>query len=545
MAPLKNVRRATLGACALAIALAGCEREAVEVPQALPRPVTVSALKVSDPTRRLLLTAAVVSWKRENVGFEVSGRVKWVIERGEEARLPSELGGKAQGDILAELDRTRYGLRVESAQAEKAAAEAKAKALRAEIDEVLRQELNAAVVDRDRAKTERDRVKTLVDKGVESGVTMDRYEAAHAVAEAQVRKIEAAQRAKLAGWEAVLAQINQAAKAIEAAKTDEAACTLRAPFTGRVADVHVIPGAFVQPGQPVVTLIVMDPLKVEAAVSPETERTLRRGDTVRVYPPGLDQPQEGLVFHKETVADPATRTFKVTILVQNRRVAVGLPKDEKLHHLPRVSELWPVLNGDPPWLGVEARTLHPEAGGHWVWQVERDSARAAGGDAGSALRLRRVHVTLGERRRKLLGLYEFCELGDPGGLREHDVLAASVPPGVKDGDRVLFVRDRWLFRPGDVARVLLHDSGTGPGLYLPMDAIIPKAGSHSIFVVEENQVGEQFARQVRVRLTGGVGDLRRVEGEEIASGTPVILDGAHFLVDGEPVKVVEKRVEVQ
>jgi hypothetical protein len=281
------------------------------------------------------------------------------------------------------------------------------------------------------------------------------------------------------------------------------------------------------------------------AVSPAVERTLKRGDTVLVYPPGLEEPEEGLVFHKETVADPATRTFKVTIIIQNRRVPVGLPEDRSLHHLPRVTELWPILNGNPPWLGVEARALRKDAVGHWLWKVERTGADSDDAEADDVLWLRRVRVKLGPRLRKFLGLYEFKELADAADLEERDLVAADVPDGVKDGDRVLFVRDRWLFRPGDLVRVLLKRGGAGPGLYLPMDAIIPKAGSHYVFVLKQNSVGEAIARQVRVQLAASVGDLRRVEGEGLADGTRVILDGAHFLVDGERVKAVEERDTVQ
>ena len=71
-------------------------------------------------------------------------------------------------------------------------------------------------------------------------------------------------------------------------------CTLRAPYDGRVAEVHVIPGGYVQPGTPVVTLLLMDPIKVTVAVSAQTDRQLNFGDFVAVYTPAYDRPMQGL-----------------------------------------------------------------------------------------------------------------------------------------------------------------------------------------------------------------------------------------------------------
>ena len=79
---------------------------------------------------------------------------------------------------------------------------------------------------------------------------------------------------------------------------------------------HVIPGGYVLPGQAVVTVQMMDPLKVDIVVSPATDARINYNDLVRVYAPTGDE-LKGHVYLKDTFADPATRTFLVTLLVRN------------------------------------------------------------------------------------------------------------------------------------------------------------------------------------------------------------------------------------
>ena len=542
---LGRVLHTSVRSALLVLLLAGCKAGSqAESEPAAGRPVTAVQLSVTDPTMRVSFSGSVQPWKRQDVGFEVGGRVVYVVERGEEVTTATTdpAGVHTKGSVLAKLATKRYALHVASATAQARAIEAKAKAVRTETDEVLHQQLQAALAERSRARQNLERVEALVSKKVESPSTLDGAKAECAVREAKVKQIEAARKAKLAEWESLVAQVEQAEQAIQQAKADEADCALYAPFDGVVTEVHVIPGAFVQPGQPVVSLMVMDPLKIEVAVSPAIERTLRRGDTVEVYPCGLDQPRTGWVFQKDPVADSATRTFRVTILVRNLKVAVGLPADPAAAQLPRISETWPLLDGEPRWLGVELRAVASDERGHYLWKVEGGGARTSGDATSSSLaRLRKVYVELGPRARDFMGLYTYRELTNAGGLKEGDLVAAAVPPGVQDGDRVVLADHRRLFRPGEVVRVKLNSQGAKPGLYVPMAAIIPEAGLHHVFVAEYAGERLHVARRRAVGLTGSVGDLRRIEGNKVAEGMLVVLDGAHYLVDGETVQVVGTR----
>jgi multidrug resistance efflux pump len=74
-------------------------------------------------------TGTVASWKTDQLGFEVAGRVEFVVEP-ETDIIGHASGRTARGTELARLDPTRYELSVESAKAEILTAEKQREAAR-------------------------------------------------------------------------------------------------------------------------------------------------------------------------------------------------------------------------------------------------------------------------------------------------------------------------------------------------------------------------------------------------------------------------------
>ena len=530
---------ATLGA------VAGCMRKPV-APEKRPRPVTVVKLKTTDPTRALRLTGSTESWKEEKIAFEVCGRVEWVIEEGMEVegRTYDENGKLlTEGTVLARLDKKRYELRVSSAEAQLNAVQAQAAATGIEIEQVLLHQLKGAEAELKRASNEYERAKSLAKRDAGTQTDLDRAEAEFTTAKASAAEIQASIMAKRAELRSIEAQAQQTEESVKEAKLDLRDCDLVSPFKGRVAQVHIIPGAYVSSDRGVVTVVVMDPLKVVLSVSPATDRMIAYGDVVQVYPPGWDQPVLAWVYTKETAADTATRTFKVTVMVRNRKVSVDLAPGQSWPDLPRIQDLTIPERldvGKPGPYYMDVNALQQDGQGFYVWQVQNLHARDMKGQFSPVLELRRVRVKPGDDRLSVMGMV-FRQLVDAGGLKDFDVIAMGVPDGCKDGDKVLLIRERWLFRPGDLVPVVLKDPGIGPGLYVPMSAIAlgaTKAAQHHVFVVDRGPNGEQRAKRLKVEVTGAVGEMRRIESPEIKEGTELILDGAHYLIPDELVRVV-------
>ena len=105
----------------------------------VPRAVSVFTLHVSTPSSETLQTGAAEAWKSEDIGFEVPGRVSWVIEPNEdiEGRTPdtSASSEHEQGTVIAKLDDERYRLAVDSAEANVKSLSRDRQALAAEISD--------------------------------------------------------------------------------------------------------------------------------------------------------------------------------------------------------------------------------------------------------------------------------------------------------------------------------------------------------------------------------------------------------------------------
>jgi len=246
-----------------------------------PRPVTYMVLKKSDPSNLTRVTGSVESWKVEKVGFQVEGRVMFVVEPGVEiiGNVYDEKGAVLEnGTVMAELKDERHALRLKEANARVAARQA----------------------DLDRQEKEYKRQANLLAEGATS---QKRYEKA----ESEFR--------------GALARLREAQRLARQTEVDLRDTQLYSPFHGQVSKVHVIPGAYVERGQPVVTVQMMDPMKVEIAVSPRADTQINYGDMLKVYVDAYPDPVEGVVWFKDSVADAATRTFMVTLATAGSRSA--------------------------------------------------------------------------------------------------------------------------------------------------------------------------------------------------------------------------------
>jgi len=109
--------------------------------------------------------------------------------------------------------------------------------------------------------------------------------------------------------------------------------TVRAPFEGRIADLRVVPGQYVTPGTELLTVVDLDPVKVEAEVL-EAELGLlregRRGTVSFAAFPG--ETFNGRIESINPVVDPQKRTGRVTLLLANPdgRIKPGMYAEVRL-----------------------------------------------------------------------------------------------------------------------------------------------------------------------------------------------------------------------
>ncbi|MDR4506621.1 MAG: efflux RND transporter periplasmic adaptor subunit [Candidatus Brocadiaceae bacterium] len=460
-----------------------------------PRPVTVIELREMNPVKELQLTGSVKSWKEQDIAFEVNGRLEKIVEMGIqlEGRWEEEGEALVQGDILARIDARPYRIRVKAAAAE-----------------------------RDRAEAEYVRYKKAWEK--------------NAVAEVDFIRATADRDSKQARF--------------EQAEYDLEKCVLHAPFTGEISEVYVEAGGYVQTGQPVAHLVMMDPIKVDVSVSSKTAANLKLRDTVRLFLPDEEKPVYGIVYEKATVADPETRTFRISVLTRNTQYIADRPPGDPLLDFPRIARytfLQRMKEGDTesPFFVEENRSLRREGDSYYVWAAPDYQLGDTINSENPLVTLRKYAVTPGEHRMNLQGLYLVRALTDIGNLTPGTFIAMDVPNNFKDGDQVLVASKQWRLRPGQLLPIALGKSVPTPGLYLPMSSIIPVDETTGVLFIADNG----RARKVTVKILDNVGELFRVEAVDqrddhlVAAGSRVITDYIHFLQDEEPVKVI-KRLEI-
>ena len=113
------------------------------------------------------------------------------------------------------------------------------------------------------------------------------------------------------GLNAAEVRLRQAEIALERA-------TVRAPWGGRIADLHVVPGQYVTTGTELLTVVDLDPIKVEVNVLEAELGYLSEGRRAVVTFAAF--PGEEFVGAIETinpVVDPEARTGRVTVLLAN------------------------------------------------------------------------------------------------------------------------------------------------------------------------------------------------------------------------------------
>jgi len=578
-------------------AIAGCDSPSgATSSEEAPRAVSVMALRTTDPGQRDRVAGSVTPWKTERIGFEVAGRVVQVVEpdthvQGRSFMLTNGGKGSAQaapasgrsatepplpdaqadtpketftpnllhgGTLLARLDDTRYRVTVESVKAQIQAKLEQKKSIQVEIDSVIPAEETAAQAELAYARAELERAIEVYRKGAISRSEYDRSRADWEKARAQIAQLAARKEARRAELGAIDAQVNELRESQVEAERDVADCRLFAPYDGQVADVHAVPGAYLERGQPVLTLQMLDPIAIEFEVSADTARAMDYREMVPVVVPQPDGTTEQLtatVYIIDPVADPQTRTFTVTLLARNRLMQTRIPDDMQGEPLVKTQNIWRVVTRLPDAdsaLFIEKESIQTDDQGPLLWKITNRDVTSLADQTSAKLEVTKVRINLGDRMLPFMGVWSFREFSLAEGEQlnpDADLVAGKVvyPEGIDAstfrGGAMLFERERWLLRPGEVVEIALRGRPVPPGFYVPANLMATNTGRQYVFAAESTDQGA-VARRIEVRALDEVDTLRRIEavGERpLRDGMSLVAGGALLLVDGEPINIVEQQ----
>ncbi|QEG20402.1 HlyD family secretion protein [Mariniblastus fucicola] len=558
--------RFTLLMIVIATIAAGCARTEEEAVREKPaRPVSVMTLNQSKQLQRQLMTGSVAAWKTEQVGFEVTGRVDFVIEPNEEVQ-PLILSKTAPDPTaIAKVDEERFRIAVETARADVQVAQRRLEANQVTIEQQLPAAISSAQAQLELAQTENDRTSRLSAQQAVSRSEYDNTKTSLSVATSSLASAKAQLAQANAEQLALQAQVLRANHALDEAERNLRNTSLYSSFRGIVSEVHTVPGSYVSPGDPVVTVQMMDPMLVQFEVSADDSRKYPKGDVLTVFVAdknGQRHPVSGMVYTVDSVADSNSRTYTVTLHVRNQKIEMRADGEETMARTQGIFPLniGPIVTGDKRSF-VEQRCLHRIGDSTVVWKVANRKWNEPTRPVDRILQVEPVKVICGDDVIPFLGQWKFVpvQFENPSEIDvENDLITDQLffpeDSALSESDfetwtdrRVLLQQRDWMLRPGDVVQVAINGDAV-EGFYVPMKSIRNESGRTYLHVVET--AGEEtIARRVEVTVQNrnAVSDrsiqlkvLPVLEGE-LHDGVQIVIGGSHYVKEGDRVRVVSGR----
>ena len=183
-----------------------------------------------------------------------------------------------------------------------------------------------------------------------------------------------------------------------------------APFHGIVARKRAEAGEWVETGSPVIDLVSLDELRLDAQVPQERIQTIRQAEQVEVRVSGIDRPIQGRLEAIGPVVETQTRTFLA-------RVAIPDPPPELKPGMAAQGVFRPKVNGEALMISRDA-IIRDEQGNTLVWVVEERE-----GQSRVIRREVELGATQGSRVEALRGLRE----GDRVVVRGNEALRDEQP----------------------------------------------------------------------------------------------------------------------
>jgi RND family efflux transporter MFP subunit len=262
---------AGIAAAALSASVAGCGSQNSTVsaaPKPEPLAIAIAAVESRPIDRYLRVTGSLTADEQAEVGAESAGRViETPVERG--ARV-------SQGTILVRISAAETSAQLQEAEANAAQIEARLGLADGQpFDPKRVPDVMNAQASLDWAEAEFGRIGMLLEQKVVSRSEYDQrrtqveaarqqYQMAHNVAGQSYRSLEAAR-----------ARVALARKAL-------ADTSIRAPFSGLVAERLVSIGDYVTRGARVATVVRVDPMRVELTVPEQAVSLVSVGQAVRI-----------------------------------------------------------------------------------------------------------------------------------------------------------------------------------------------------------------------------------------------------------------------
>ncbi|MFN4258768.1 MAG: efflux RND transporter periplasmic adaptor subunit [Gemmataceae bacterium] len=262
-------------------------------------------------------------------------RVQGSLLSDEEAIISAKVAGRVQvaavdrgvavedGEVLIKLETREYALQVRQAEGQVAQ-------IRAKLG--LTGEETAQVIDRHKAPQVMQLQALLEEARFKAERARVLY-GRNAIPLEELQRNEIALRVIQAQYAAALNEVEEQLALLALRKTDLALAqqrladaTIRASFAGTIQERHVAPGVFVNPGDPVVTLVRTDPLRFRASVPEREANRIHVDEDVYIYLENQSAPLCAKITRVSPALDLESRSLVIEATVPNPggRLRAGL-----------------------------------------------------------------------------------------------------------------------------------------------------------------------------------------------------------------------------
>ena len=264
----------------------------------------VAPVTIRDRAVALTLDGTLLADEESNVTGVVSGRVVKVhVERGSKVEA---------GQPLIELRDVDYRLQQKTAKAQLAEARARLgmKGDRPP-DPTKMPDVLAAKAEWDLAKADFERAEQLVASGALSQAELD-------TARTRLSSTKERHQTMLNAARGSVAALNTAKATLAQVSASAEETIVRAPFAGEVVERMISPGEWVMPQTQLVTIVRIDPLRIELSVPQQHLRDVQPGQKVALRVDALpDKTFEATVRYVSAAVQRDTRSLRVEAVVPN------------------------------------------------------------------------------------------------------------------------------------------------------------------------------------------------------------------------------------
>ena len=171
---------------------------------------------------------------------------------------------------------------------------------------------------------------------------------------------------KLAEAKSEEAKLGAARAQLETTRQEVQDSTLRAPFDGEIAERLLDPGAFVHPGDAIVTVVDRSKIRISADAPEEAFADVSPGTPVKISLLADGRTFEGAIARRSPAADAATRTVHFEIDLENKDRSIPVGTTAELRILSKTAH---------PSVTVPARAAVIRGDKATIWSVEQGVAR--------------------------------------------------------------------------------------------------------------------------------------------------------------------------